>query len=154
MKKTKVRLTLCLVLLLLNLALIWGSSLQTAEQSSKVSVTVAKPLAEAFPEGEFEAEGVGHAALRKTGHLTEFLALGLCTGWLACMLCPKDWQMLLLPLVCGTAVAALDEIIQLSVPGRSGQLSDVGIDVLGLCFGIVLINIIRKRKLFFGGTKQ
>lgn len=37
--------------------------------------------------------------------------------------------------------AFLDETIQLFVPGRSGQISDVWVDLLGAAVGIVLATV-------------
>ncbi len=150
----KVRLILCIVLIVLNLAVIWGSSLTNGTKSAQISESVSTPLQQVFPEGEFTGEGIGHTLVRKAGHIGEFFCLGCLLSWLFAMLCKKDWQHLLWPFVCGLAVAAADETIQLFVPDRAGRITDVGIDAIGLCLGIVLIFLARKKIAIFGGIKQ
>ena len=51
-----------------------------------------------------------------------------------------------MPLIAGVAVAALDETIQLFIPGRGPQIRDVGIDSLGVLLGIALVWLISKLK--------
>jgi VanZ family protein len=148
------RLILCLILIVLNLTVIWGNSLTDGTKSAQISESVSKPLQQAFPKGEFTGEGLGHTLVRKAGHIGEFFCLGCLLSWFFAMLCQKNWQHLLWPFVCGLAVAATDEAIQLLVPDRAGRITDVGIDAIGLCLGIVLIFLARKKIAKFGGIKQ
>ena len=71
--------------------------------------------------------------VRKGAHFLEFFILG--------SLVYLDWRFLnrgtvLLPLSAGLLFAALDELLQTFIPGRSGQLLDVLIDFCGVAAGV------------------
>ena len=76
--------------------------------------------------------------VRKAGHLGEYALLGLLfrLSLVAWRRENRLWQGGFLLL--GTAVAAADELFQLTVPGRSGQASDVLLDAAGLVLGLWL----------------
>lgn len=125
---------------------IWGHSLMAGNASSAESgmvVMLVKPL--------LEACGVHEAAMqsfivRKCGHFTEYLVLGLlsvhawrpdwhrCTGHLAS---------LVLFIV---AVPFIDETIQRFVPGRQSALRDVLIDLAGSALGLLIASLVQRRK--------
>ena len=149
MKRMLKRFTLCLCLIALNLAVIWGSSLMDAEASSAFSGFVGSIVNWFFPGADAAQGGAGHGLLRKIGHFAEFCSLGMLLAWLASMLCKGKWRLYLLPLAAGIMVACMDETIQLFVPGRAGLITDVGIDTLGCALGIVLINVSKQLKINF-----
>lgn len=132
---------LCLCLIGLNLALIWGSSSMNGEQSAAFSGWVGSLIDWLFPGADASGGGAGHGVLRKVAHFTEFCTLGMLFSWLARMTCKERWLKRLSPLASGVLVACVDETIQLFVPGRAGLLTDVGIDTLGCTLGIVLITL-------------
>ena len=135
MIRTKRRIRLCAVLLVLNLVFIWGNSLLPADASRAFSDWVGKLLSLFFSGGPGDGEGSG--LLRKIAHFAEFTALGMCLGWLFGMLKKKPvWPFLL-----GTGVACVDESIQLLVPDRGPGLKDVLLDSCGVAAGIVLLLI-------------
>ena len=131
---------LCLTLIILNIAFIWGNSALPGEISGAISGWLRQLLLGAAPDGP----DTGHGILRKLAHFTEFACLGLLLCWLWSMLHAKKWQ--LWGLLCGICAAAIDETIQCFVPDRGPAIKDVGIDTLGVCLGIVIIYIIRKQK--------
>lgn len=144
MIKTKKRLLLCLCLLAVNLAFIWGNSLLPGHISGSLSDWLKELLAAILPGGP--EQGPGGGLLRKLAHFTEFTCLGLILSWLLRMLREKKWEQLLLPLAAGILVAATDETIQLFVPDRGPALKDVGIDTAGVLLGIVIITTIQHFK--------
>jgi hypothetical protein len=155
MKDASKRLRLCLCLLAVNLAVIWGSSLMDGQMSSAFSGFVGGLVNWLFPGTDVSGGGGGHGLLRKLGHFTEFCTLGMLLAWLTGMLCKGKWRLYLLPLAAGILVACLDETIQLFVPGRAGLITDVGIDALGCALGSVLINVSKQLKMkFLEETKQ
>ena len=82
--------------------------------------------------------------VRKLGHLTEFLILGILV-----MLTLKSYGIddyKIATLVC-FLYSCSDEIHQLFVEGRSGNLIDVIIDVVGSVLGILLIDKVFKIKI-------
>lgn len=74
--------------------------------------------------------------LRKCGHFTEFAVLGfLMTGTLRYL---RNF-ILLKPIACAGFIALCDETLQLFIPGRSGNVRDIWIDLGGVVFGSLLI---------------
>lgn len=74
--------------------------------------------------------------LRKCGHFAEFTILGgLMTGTFRQL---KNF-LLLKPIACAALVALCDETLQLFVPGRSGNVRDLWIDLGGAVFGALLV---------------
>lgn len=149
MIKTDTRLRRCTLLLILNIAFIWGNSLLPGKISGALSDFIKDALAQLIP-GTGETPPVGGGLLRKLAHFTEFACLGMLLHWLFCMLRKKRWEHYAFALLAGVAVAAVDETIQCFVPLRGPALKDVGIDTLGVTAGIVIISLIfyfkRKKK--------
>lgn len=111
----------CAVLALVWLLCIWGHSLVPAAQSSAESGALLSVLSGAFP-------WLTEHLLRKTAHFLEYALLGgLCFG----ALWGARRYSLYAVLFAGVLVALADETIQLHVPGRSGQLTDVWLDSAG-----------------------
>ncbi len=133
MIRTQKRMRLCTTLLILILTFIWGNSLLPGEVSGALSDWLKEILASILPSGGESAPGGG--LLRKIAHFTEFMALGMCLCWLFGML-KKHPAMALL---CGTAVACVDETIQRFVPDRGPSIFDVGIDTCGVAVGILIL---------------
>ena len=123
------------VLIVLNLALIWGNSLMTGADSGAISGGVLAFLGRFLPVLLTEA---GHTFLRKAAHFSEFALLGL----LYCgrhRLARQETPLHLMGF--GLAVACIDETIQVFTPGRASSLIDVWIDSAGFALGIVMIYI-------------
>ena len=126
------------------IAFVWGHSLIQGPQSSLESgmvVTLLRPL--------FEVVGVTDADLmaflvRKAAHFTEYAILGvLARGLFVSLHAERGVR----PLPAGLLVAfvpVVDECIQLFVPGRSGQLTDVLIDLSGVIVGALLAHLVAR----------
>ncbi len=130
MIKTDKRMGLCIWLLVLNLAFIWGNSLLPGELSGAFSRWVQQLLG-AVP----GIPSTGHGLLRKLAHFTEFACLGVLLHWLYGMRQKPIWRGLLW----GVGAACLDETIQIFVPDRGPGVKDVLIDSAGVCVGIALL---------------
>ena len=123
------------ILILLNLALIWGNSMLTGLSSEAVSGGLLALLGRFLPVLLTEA---GHTLLRKAAHFSEFALLGL----LYCgrhRLVKGETPVHLMGF--GLAVACIDETIQIFTPGRASSLIDVWIDASGFALGLLLIVI-------------
>ena len=123
------------ILILLNLALIWGNSMLTGISSEAVSGGILALLGRFLPVLLTEA---GHTLLRKAAHFSEFALLGL----LYCgrhRLVKGEAPVHLMGF--GLAVACIDETIQIFTPGRASSLIDVWIDASGFALGLLLIVI-------------
>lgn len=83
--------------------------------------------------------------VRKGAHLTEYAVLGmlLLGSWNFSDISKKRAS--IFSWVVGTLYAATDEIHQLFVPGRSGQLTDVMIDSLGVLMGIAVLAFLMRK---------
>lgn len=135
--KIKKKQRICVALLVLNVAFIWGNSLLPGSVSGAISQFVRDILAFLFSGGSTDPNA-GHGLLRKLAHFMEFASLGALFAWLFAMY----RKPIPVALPCGFAVACIDETIQLFVPDRGPAVKDVLIDTSGVLLGIIL--------LFFG----
>lgn len=139
MIRTKRRMTLCVSLIVLNLVFIWVNSLLPREISSAFSKLIGM-LLRPFTSGSVDlVEGEGQGTLRKIAHFAEFCSLGVLLSWLIQMIRSRKWERFVLPIAFGVLAAAVDETIQMFVPGRGPQLRDVGIDALGVLLGVLIL---------------
>lgn len=167
-----------LILMLLWMALIFFYSSRqadvSAEDSGRIGITLGRIFIsdfEEWPEEEQQefAARIDHP-VRKTAHAAEyavlgFLAAGACAGTAGSAGTAESsgvagrtgngaWRKfrkeMFLPWLIAALYAASDEIHQLFVPGRSGQLSDVILDSAGTLAGVaaftVLCWLINRRK--------
>lgn len=132
MKKKKITFA---ILIVLNLAFIWGNSLLPGQESGEISSGLLLWLKDMFP----VLMGMGEFLLRKLGHFSEFAMLGL-------LLCAflREWgqtgiHRITMPLLCGVLAAMCDETIQTFVPDRGPSVIDVWIDTSGVITGILLL---------------
>lgn len=149
MKKSKARMLFCVTLLVLNVAFIWINSLLPREVSAAFSKLVGRILSLFMPDSVTVDAGEGHGILRKVAHFLEFCSLGVLLSWLIRMFRDKNLICIAIPLVCGVVVAAVDETIQLFIPGRGPHIRDVGIDSTGVLLGVLLVwllSFIRKKQ--------
>lgn len=139
MKKSKGRMIFCITLLVINIGFIWVNSLLPREISSAFSKLVGRIISIFFPSDVVVDAGEGHGILRKVAHFLEFCSLGVLLSCVAWMNRDKNLICILVPLITGVAVAAVDETIQLFVPGRGPHIRDVGIDSAGVLLGVLLV---------------
>ena len=155
-RRTQGRMRLCVCLLAVNLAFIWGNSLLPGELSGNLSKWVHTFVSLLFPNGGEESQG--HGLLRKLAHFSEFCALGMLLAWLFSMLKKKKWAFIVPSMVCGCLAACVDETIQRFIPDRGPSITDVGIDSAGVILGIGLLCLgytihQKKKKHFITGGK-
>lgn len=86
-------------------------------------------------------EGTNHD-IRKIAHIFEFFCLGVTGTLLFSELCERKRNALSFGLLLGFLYACSDEWHQTFVPGRSGSLSDVCIDSIGVLLGAVSVGVI------------
>lgn len=125
---------------------IWHNSLQDAvnsEQASLFFVAWVRRLLSLSPV-TFSTGMLDHL-LRKLAHLTEFAALGYCLMALFMYLTRERVRQSVGNVwLFGLVVATLDELLQLFSEGRSCQLSDVGIDLIGVTAGWVIFYLLSR----------
>ena len=98
-----------------------------------------------LPSSSSETLNLFHVGIRKGLHLLEFAILALL--WYR-SLSPKGagWHasVAATTLILAISCASLDEFHQLFVPGRTGSLSDVGLDGLGAALALTVCRGIRR----------
>ncbi len=123
-----------LIVYLIYISLIFANSLDPADVSSIKSGAVLQFLNHLF----FADRAIlTEHIVRKLAHFAEYAGAGIL-GWLAF----SQWiqgrgQRMIDTCFSGLLIAFCDETIQLFVSGRSGQVSDMWIDVSGYLLGTV-----------------
>lgn len=148
-RKGKVGRGILMILLLLWMSYIFIMSAKPADESQKLSFDVGFVVGHFFRPsfGEMtQSEQLtyveaGDHLIRKSGHFVEYAILGILVSgnvlaWTGVHPIRKKF---LLSWGLGAGYAASDEIHQLFVPGRSGQISDVLLDSGGVLTGILLV---------------
>ena len=99
-------------------------------------------------EEQAQIEHILALLIRKSAHLTEYLLLGaaLMAHVRAIDSCRRLKHPKLIAFLIGTVYAASDELHQLFVPGRSGELTDTMLDGLGVLLGVLLLSILLNRR--------
>lgn len=147
-KSERVILALLIIATIAVILFVFSNSLCTASESSKQSNTIKAfimPVLEVFV-------GKGNVTsylVRKLAHVVEFSFIGLMVCALYLYTTKKSFS--LCPLLLSMAVALFDETIQLFSDGRSAQIKDVWIDMIGVCLGyvacLILFSIIHLFKI-------
>lgn len=139
-RRTNSRMAVCISLLCLNLAFIWGNSLLPGQFSAMLSNWFHTVLSAVIPFSS-AVVGQGDGLLRKLAHFSEFMMLGILLSWLYAMLVMQQKHRVCLSALSGGLAACIDETIQRFIPGRCGCITDVGIDSLGVLTGLLLFFI-------------
>ena len=152
----KHELLLTLLLVLAVMALIFCFSAQDGEASGRTSGFLTSLALRLFVPDYASLPSAERAALyervslivRKGAHFGEFALLGVSLGlhflaWAKREKCahPAAWAALL-----GILYAGTDELHQIYVAGRGPSLRDVGIDALGVLFGLALLFVLTKQR--------
>ena len=137
--------TIFAVLLVLWMGFIFPMSCENAEESSNTSGQTIRVVLSAVPEFEKQPEEVKvniieelQFIVRKSAHFIGYMILGILASGLILQYENINKKYPLAFLIC-VIYAISDEIHQLFVPGRSGQVRDVLIDSAGSLLGIILV---------------
>ena len=129
---------------------IWGFSAQTAAVSGDLSDRLLwrlmDALSPAFRAVDAETQNAAVELLsyfeRKAAHMFLYFVLALLVYFAAARLAKEKNLKMVLTLLACAALAGLDELHQRYVPGRSGQLKDVAIDLAGVGAALLLLGVI------------
>ncbi|AGA70570.1 putative integral membrane protein [Desulfitobacterium dichloroeliminans LMG P-21439] len=130
------------------MAIIFYLSAQVATQSDELSQGIAEKLfsviAKAFPwlSGEYIQ---ANFIVRKSAHFLSYLMMGLLTMNALRRSGVKGLRLVAIAIVICVLYAISDEVHQLFVPGRSGQIKDVLIDSGGAIVGTVFHRLFERR---------
>ena len=137
--------TIFAVLLVLWMGFIFSMSSENAEKSSNTSGQTIRVVLSAVPGFEEQPEEVKvniieklQFIVRKSAHFIGYMILGILASGLILQYENINKKYPLAFLIC-VIYAISDEIHQLFVPGRSGQVRDVLIDSAGSLLGIILV---------------
>lgn len=130
---------------------IWSNSLRNADRSTVQSDTVLTTLAPFLKDVPKDTIRLPRTLIRKAAHITEFAALGLTLCAALSAPARRYRRAAVMALTLSSLIASSDELIQRFVPGRSGQLSDVCLDMLGAALGILLYLGV---KYFLGSVRK
>ena len=147
--------TIFAVLLVLWMGFIFSMSCENAEESSNTSGQTIRVVLSAVPGFEEQPEEVKvniieklQFIVRKSAHFIGYMILGILASGLILYYGNINKKYLLAFLIC-VIYAISDEIHQLFVPGRSGQVRDVLIDSAGSLLGIILVMAFEKLLIKF-----
>ncbi|MBQ2770610.1 MAG: VanZ family protein [Clostridia bacterium] len=146
--KGRLHVSLRLFALTALLVLVYGFIFSMSAQDGVSSGGLSGKIAALFVPRGSEYFDLFHLLVRKSAHVAEFLLLfGLWFGWTDEAF-PGAESPLALGLPYGaTLLSAIgDELHQLSVPGRSGQFTDVMIDMLGVTVAALILLAFRQWK--------
>ncbi len=128
-----------IILIILWAVLVFGMSNQQGNESSGLS----RKITALFFKTE-EQIALVEPYVRKIAHFSEYAIGGIL---FISLFLTYDWtnkKRVTISILLGIWYAILDEIHQLFVPERSGNVIDVLIDSLGICFGVCFVMIIYK----------
>lgn len=135
------------VLLVLWMGFIFSMSCENAEKSSNTSGKTIEAVLSVVPEFEKQPEEVKKNIIeelqfitRKSAHFIAYMILGILTICLIFQYENINKKPQLAFLIC-VLYAISDEVHQLFVPGRAGQVRDVLIDSSGSFLGIFLVMV-------------
>ena len=121
------------ILIILMIVFIISASLQSGQSSGGLSLKIVNLLAFINPFNDVETF---HLFIRKMAHFSEYALYGTLLALafrIKSMNKYLNIVLIFLPFV--------DEFVQTFVPGRDGNLIDVGIDSCGILFGFLVIAI-------------
>lgn len=132
------------ILLVLYILFVFSNSLTPAELSSEKSSYVLQLIHKTFDGIGVSAPWLTEHVIRKAAHFGEYTVMGiLLFQSMSCL-----WQMgerrYMIHEAAAFFIPFMDETLQLFTEGRSGQLSDVWLDMSGIVFGTVLFLSVKR----------
>ena len=139
------RKVLWLLVLIAYTMFIFANSMTPAVESSRQSGYVLGGVQRMLASLGVGEIGITEHIIRKLAHFTEYAGLGL-------LLCQavkgffSGRERRYVTALLGCFIPFADETIQLFVEGRSGQISDVWLDMSGVLFGTLLWYLVQRRR--------
>ena len=136
-----------IILILLWMVLVFYLSNQVADDSAQLSGGLTRKILQILHilDGKtIEEQAIIETIFRKLAHFFLYTLGGILILLHINLYKITDKSKVIASLIIGTAYAITDELHQLFVPGRSGEIKDVCLDSLGLITGIILLLIFLK----------
>ena len=143
MKNTNHRMRVYCALVVAMLIFIWGNSMLPGEISGELSGGLMQYIGKLFA----VFGSAGEYVLRKLAHFSEYTALGFFLGGIFTAQGQKGIHRFTMPLLCGLFAACVDETIQIFAEARGSSLIDVWIDTSGVCFGLLVHEVLHRLRL-------
>ena len=143
----KIKKIITIVLIIAWMTLVFYLSNQISDESSKLSGEITQAILNFFNilEGKtLEQQSAIETIIRKLAHYSIYTIGGILIISHVNLYKISANKKVIVSQIIGTAYAMTDEIHQLFISGRSGEIRDVCIDSLGVITGIVIILIILK----------
>lgn len=142
------------ILIIMLLGIFWtifGFSNQNGEESGglsrKITIIITKNIESIQNMKEEEKENkmkqIEHF-VRKLAHFSLYTIVGFLTMSLISTYNLKKSKKIAISQIIGSTYAITDEIHQSFIPGRAASIKDVGIDSLGVIFGVLIVVILAK----------
>ncbi len=135
--------SILLIILLGTFLIIFGFSSQDAEESGGLSSNIAKLLLKQVYHDDIEDKEEilerTEKVIRKIAHFSIYTLVGFLLMSFVSTYQLKENKRIIISLSVGVLYAASDEIHQLFIPGRSGQITDVILDSMGVLLGILVV---------------
>lgn len=134
------------------LALLWAgfifsNSLKIGEASSSMSGGFVEFIMNILQKiGFTPTNDVVTVFVRKSGHIIEYLILGILITLVLTLSQKKIKFYLFNVLFLCLATAVIDEFIQTFIAGRTGMVGDIIIDFIGACLGVIIIAFATRNK--------
>ena len=135
---------------ILMMYLIYSFSAQTGEVSGALSYEVSYQIVETknevlnenktYDELAYSASSI-EFYVRKAAHMTEYCLLAICVSLPLYVYGLRGFALTFLAGILCVAFAASDEFHQTTVANRGPSLKDVGIDSIGVLFGITFVRL-------------
>lgn len=143
--KMKTKKIITIILIIAWMTLVFYFSNQVSDESSKLSGGITRAILNFFNilEGKtLEQQSAIETIIRKLAHYSIYALGGILILLHVNLYKIKTNKKVIISWLIGTAYAITDEIHQLFISGRSGEIRDVCIDSLGVITGIIIFLII------------
>lgn len=125
---------------------VWGHSLVPGPASDADSIGWAGRLSWLFSLTGVTSAAFMNVVVRKAAHFCEYLVLGVLDAGTFLPSAERGAGSFACTAIVAVLVPSVDETIQLFVAGRSGQVSDVVLDLCGACVGLIVAEAIAARR--------
>mgnify|MGYP001061325517 FL=1 len=137
------------ILIFIWMITIFMFSAQNGDESSELSQGFLRTFILRFTPDNISEDIVNmmEYIIRKCAHMTEYAVFGILVFYQIKLyrLFEKEWNRIVMAVICVMIYASTDEIHQLFVGGRSGRFTDVLIDTAGGFIGILAAAFIAAR---------
>lgn len=145
-----IRKIVSIILVLIWMSVIFSFSNQRGEGSGNTSRKISKVIVRIIDiqnrYSDFEKDNlieVVEPILRKIAHLTTYAIGGIAIANCVWQFCSKEKRAIGISTCIGVLYAISDEVHQLMIDGRNGNIKDVIIDSIGILIGIMIFLLIK-----------